>query len=157
MNSLMIQMWITIKNTSQSWFLFIIIEQILSLFPVKSPVLLYSFQHIILTYLHVRCLLLFMHRHYLGLFRHAKSMLMAEHSIIDVFWGLYARRHLSKSQGREMKVGGIANIHPRQLFMNIKEQLWKVAGSHHFLLIISKHWNTLRLNDFVLRKVCDWY
>lgn len=64
-----------------------------------------------------------MHRHYLGLFRHAKSMLMAEHPVSDVSFSLYARRHLGKSQGRKMKVRGIANIHPRQLFMNIKEQL----------------------------------
>ena len=64
-----------------------------------------------------------MHRHYLGLFRHAKSMLMAEHPVSDVLFSLYARRHLGKSQGRKMKVRGIANIHPRQLFMNIKEQL----------------------------------
>lgn len=56
-------------------------------------------------------------------------MLMAENPITDVFLGLQAGRHLSKNQGGKMKVGGITNIHPRQLFMNIKEQLWKVAGS----------------------------
>lgn len=156
----MIQMWITIKNTSQSWRN---TKTLVSFYYYLTNFISFQWRaHFFFTvssiwYWHVRCLLLFMHRHYLGLFRHAKSMLMAEHSIIDVFWGLYARRHLSKSQGREMKVGGIANIHLRQLFMNIKEQLWKVAGSHHFLLIISKHWNTLRLNDFVLRKVRDWY
>lgn len=64
-----------------------------------------------------------MHRHYLGLFRHAKSMLMAEHPASDVLFTLYARRHSGKSQGRKMKVRGITNIHPRHLFMNIKEQL----------------------------------
>lgn len=48
----------------------------------------------------------------------------------------------------------IASIHPRQLFMNIKEQLRMEAGSHHFLLIISKHWNTLQLNGFIPSKVC---
>lgn len=76
--------------------------------------------------------LLFMHGHYFDLFRHAKSMLMGENPIIDAFWGLYAGRHLGRNQGRKMKVGGITNIHPRQLFMNIKEQLWKVAGSPRF-------------------------
>lgn len=81
-----------------------------------------------------RCLIssLYMRRHYLGLFRHAKSMLMAGHPVCDALFSLYARRHLGKSQGRKMKVRGIANIHPRQLFMNIKEQLWMAAGSHHF-------------------------
>lgn len=98
-----------------------------------------------------------MHRHYLGLFRHAKSMLMAEHPVSDVLFSLYVRRHLGKSQGRKMKVRGIANIHPRQLFMNIKEQLWMEAGSHHFLLIILKHWNTLQLNAFIPSKVCDYH
>lgn len=97
-----------------------------------------------------------MHRHYLGLFRHAKSMLMAEHPLSDVLFSLYARRHLGKSQGRKMKVRGIANIHPRQLFMNIKEQLWMEAGSHHFLLIMLKHWNTLQLNGFIPSKVSDY-
>lgn len=43
--------------------------------------------------------------------------------VSDVLFSLYARRHLGKSQGRKMKVRGIAYIHPRQLFMNIKEQL----------------------------------
>lgn len=65
---------------------------------------------------------------------------------------LHARRHSGKSRGRKMKVRGIANIHPRQLFMNIKEQLWMEAGSHHFLLIIFKHWNTLQLNGFIPSK-----
>lgn len=103
-----------------------------------------------------RCLIssLYIQRHYLGLFRHAKSMLMAGHPVSRVLFSLYARRHLGKSQGREMKVRGIANIHTRQLFMNIKEQLWMVAGSHHFLLIISKPWNTLQLYGFILCKVC---
>lgn len=106
-----------------------------------------------------QCLIssLYMQRHYLGLFRHAKSMLMAGHPVCDALFILYARRHLGKSQGRKMKVRGIANIHPRQLFMNIKEQLWMAAGSHHFLLIISKHWNTLQLNGFIPRKVCDYH
>lgn len=98
-----------------------------------------------------------MHRHYPGLFRHAESMLMAEHPVSDVLFSLYARRHLGKSQGRKMKVRGIANIHPRQLFMNIKEQLWMEAGSHHFLLIILKYWNTLQLNGFIPPKVCDYH
>lgn len=92
--------------------------------------------------------------HYLGLFRHAKSMLMAEHPVSCVLFSPYARRHMGKRRGREMKVRGIANIHSRQLFMNIKEQLWMVAGSHHFLLIILKLWNTLQLCGFTLRKVC---
>lgn len=96
-----------------------------------------------------------MHRYYLGLFRHAESMLMAEHPVSDVLFSLYARRHLGKSQGRKMKVRGIANIHPRQLFMNIKEQLWMEAGSHHFLLIILKYWNALQLNGWIPSKVCD--
>lgn len=80
-------------------------------------------------------------------------MLMAEHPVSDVLFSLYARRHLGKSQGRKMKVRGIANIHPRQLFMNIKEQLWMEAGSHHFLLIILKYSNTLQLNGGIPSKV----
>lgn len=95
-----------------------------------------------------------MHRHYRGLFSHAESMLMAEHPVSDVLFSLYARRHLGKSWGRKMKVRGISNIHPRQLFMNIKEQLWMEAGSHHFILISLKHWNTLQLNGFIPSKVC---
>lgn len=98
-----------------------------------------------------------MHGHYLGLFRHAKSMLTAAHPASDVLFSLYARRHLGMSQGRKMKVRGIANIHPRQLFMNIKEQLWTEAGSHHFLLIILKHWNTLQLNGSAASKVCGYH
>lgn len=130
-------------------------------FPANSPSPLHNFPH----YWYksqcsvFQCLISSsnMHRHYLGLFRHAKPMLMAEHPVSDVLFSLYARRHLGKSQGRKMKVRGIANIHPRQLFMNIKEQLWMEAGSHHFLLIISKHWNTLQLNGFIPCKVCDYH
>lgn len=40
----------------------------------------------------------FMHGHYFDLFRHAKSMLMGENPIIDVFWGLYAGRHLGRTK-----------------------------------------------------------
>lgn len=94
-----------------------------------------------------------MHGHYLGLFRDAKSMLMAEHPVSDVLFSQNARRHLGKSQGRKMKVRGIANIHRRQLFMNIKAQLWKEAGSSSFSLIMSQHWNTLQLNGLVRCKV----
>lgn len=106
----------------------------ISHFPAKAP-LLFSIFTIDINHNEVfQCLIssLYMHRHYLGLFRRAKSMLMAGCPVSDVLFSLYARRHLGKSQGRKMKVRGIANIHPRQLFMNIKEQLWMVAGSHHF-------------------------
>lgn len=64
-----------------------------------------------------------MHRCYLGLFRQVKSILMTRRPVYDVFLSLCAGKHLGKSQGRKMKVRGIANIHLRQLFMNIKEQL----------------------------------
>lgn len=84
-------------------------------------------------------------------------MLMTEHPVLDVLFSLYARRHSGKSQGRKMKVRGIANIHPRQLFMNIKEQLWMEAGSHHFLLIILKYGDTLQLNGCIPSKVCDYH
>lgn len=50
-------------------------------------------------------------------------MLMAGHPVSRVLFSPYARRHLGKRWGSEMKVRGIANIHSRQLFMNIKEQL----------------------------------
>lgn len=81
-------------------------------------------------------------------------MLMAGHPVSRVLFSSYARRHLGKRWGSEMKVRGIANIHSRQLFMNIKEQLLTVAGSHHFLLIIPKPWNTLQLCGFTLVKFC---
>lgn len=63
-------------------------------------------------------------------------------------------RHLGKSLGRKMKVRGVADIHPRQLFMNIKDQLWMAARSRFFLSsIILKHWNTLQWNSFLPSKV----
>lgn len=41
----------------------------------------------------------------------------------DLLLERYAGRHLRKCHGGEMKVSAIANIHHRQLFMNIKEHL----------------------------------
>lgn len=53
-----------------------------------------------------------------------------------------------------MKVGGIANIHPRQLFMNIKEQLWKVAGSF-YLLSLSTGTHCNEMISYFIKFVTD--
>lgn len=98
-----------------------------------------------------------MHRHYLGLFRRAKSMLMAGCPVSDVLFSLYARRHLGKSQGRKMKVRGIANIQPQTVVHEYQRTALNGGRFSSFLLIISKHGNTLQLNGFICRKVCDYH
>lgn len=62
----------------------------------------------------------------------------------------YHRETLGEEPGEEDESGrGISNIHLRQLFMNIKAQLWAQAGSHHFLFSLSSSMKTSKLNAFI--------
>lgn len=97
----------------------------------------------------------------LGIFRHAAPCLLWLSNMSQMCcsgfikgdtWGR-ARR------GGGMKGRGIANIHPRQLFMNIKEHLWMSpqwmkAGSHHLLPVNVNRTNKSRLGYIIMNMFC---